>query len=350
MPLKIVSLFSGAGGLDLGFENAGFQIIWANEFDKTIWDTFQHNFPHTKLDKRSITEISEGEIPDCDGIIGGPPCQSWSEAGAGRGMADKRGQLFNDYIRILKAKHPKFFMVENVSGILAPRHSESFKGFLNEFENAGYNVTWRLLNSNDYNVPEDRLRVIIVGFRKDLNRKFSFPRARDYKPTLRDAIQDLPEAKPALGKNKANNDLQIPNHEYMCGGFSTIYMSRNRVRAWDQPSFTIQAGGRHAPIHPKAPKMIKIEPNKQIFVEGKEHLYRRLSIRECARIQTFPDSYIFIYKDVANGYKMVGNAVPVNMAKAIAEQIKEELQDIWSTPKNPKLKGKHMNTQVLLPS
>lgn len=330
MPLKIVSLFTGAGGLDLGFENAGFQIIWANEYDKTIWDTFQHNFPHTILDKRSITDVPEDEVPDCDGIVGGPPCQSWSEAGAGRGIADKRGQLFNDYIRILKAKQPKFFLVENVSGILAPKHGESFNGFLRDFEEAGYDISWKLVNANDYNVPEDRLRVIIIGFRKDLKKKFTFPEANDYKPTLKDAIGDLPEAEPALEKNKTNGELPIVNHEYMCGGFSTMFMSRNRVRAWDQPSFTIQAGGRHAPLHPKAPKMVKLEQNKQIFVEGKEDLYRRLSVRECARIQTFPDTYVFKYRDVADGYKMIGNAVPVNLANAIAEQIKKELKDVWT--------------------
>lgn len=330
MPMKIVSLFSGAGGLDLGFENAGFQIIWANEYDKTIWDTFQYNFPHTILDKRSITDVPENEVPDCDGLLGGPPCQSWSEAGAGRGIADKRGRLFNDYIRILKAKQPKFFLVENVSGILAPKHSESFNGFLKDFEEAGYNISWKLVNANDYNVPEDRLRVIIVGYRKDLNCTFTFPEPNEYKPNLRDAIGDLPEAIPALEKNKTNGDLEIDNHEYMIGGFSPIFMSRNRVRSWDEPSFTIQAGGRQAPLHPKAPKMVKVESNKQIFCEGKEHMYRRLSVREAARIQTFPDSYKFLYRDVANGYKMVGNAVPVNLANAIAEQIKKELKDVWT--------------------
>ena len=105
-----------------------------------------------------------------------------------------------------------------------------------------------------------------------------------------------------------------------------MFMSRNRVRSWDEPSFTIQAGGRQAPLHPKAPKMVKVEQNKQIFAEGKEDLYRRLSVRECARIQTFPDTYKFIYNDVANGYKMIGNAVPVNLAKAIAKKIKEDLK------------------------
>lgn len=330
MSTNIVSLFSGAGGLDLGFHNAGFSTIWANEYDKTIWDTFRHNFPETILDTRSITDVKVDEVPDCDGIIGGPPCQSWSEAGAGRGIEDARGQLFNDYIRLLRAKQPKFFLVENVSGILAPKHSESFQGFLKDFAECGYSVNWKLVNANDFDVPEDRLRVIIVGFRNDLNLTFEFPEPNPVKPTLRDAIGDLPDATPALEKNKANAELEVINHEYMTGGYSSIFMSRNRVRGWDEPSFTIQAGGRQAPLHPSAPKMIKVEKNKQIFVEGKENLYRRLSVRECARIQTFPDSYTFKYRDVANGYKMIGNAVPVKLAEALARQIHKQLGGTWN--------------------
>ena len=249
--MKIVSLFTGAGGLDLGFEKAGFTVIWANEFDSKIWETFEHNFPHVKLDRRSITDVSVDEIPDCDGMIGGPPCQSWSEAGAGRGINDERGQLFYDYIRIIKTKQPKFFLVENVSGIISSRHKKSFEGFLKEFAGCGYEISWKLVNANDYGVPEDRERVIIVGFRRDLKKKFEFPKPLKKKPTLKDAIGDLPEPIPALEKNKTNGKLKILNHEYMIGGFSPIYMSRNRVRGWDEPSFTIQAGGRQAPIHPK---------------------------------------------------------------------------------------------------
>ena len=114
----------------------------------------------------------------------------------------------------------------------------------------------------------------------------------------------------------------------MTGSFSTIYMSRNRVRNWDEPSFTIQAGGRHAPLHPQAPKMIQVEKNKRIFVPGKENLYIRLSVRECARIQTFPDDFIFYYNDVVTAYKMIGNAVPVNLAKAVAGQVKISLEGL----------------------
>jgi len=323
---SLVSLFTGAGGLDLGFHEAGFNTIWANEYDSTIWATFEHNFPKAKLDKRSIVDVSPEEIPDCFGIIGGPPCQSWSEAGAGRGINDTRGQLFYDYIRILKVKQPKFFLVENVAGILNPKHSTAFNGFLKSFESAGYNISWKLVDANDYNVPETRLRVIIVGYRKDLKKKFEFPKKHEYKPTLKDAIFNLRMAKPAKVHNKTNgSELKVANHEYMNGGFSTIYMSRNRVRSWDEPSFTIQAGGRHAPIHPQAPKMKFISQNKRIFEPGKEHLYRRLSVRECARIQTFPDNFLFKYTDVADGYKMIGNAVPVNLAFVIADQIKKDL-------------------------
>lgn len=324
--MNVISLFSGAGGLDLGFEKAGFKTIWANEYDSKIWETFEANFPDTVLDKRSIVDIKAEEIPDSDGIIGGPPCQSWSEAGAGRGINDSRGKLFYDYIRILKANQPKFFLVENVPGILNPKHKEAFDSFIKSFTEAGYTVNYQLVNANDFDVPEDRKRVIIVGYRKDLKKKFEFPKPRDKKLTLKDAISDLPEPSPAKEKNKTNGDnLNFPNHEYFVGSYSTIYMSRNRVRSWDEPSFTIQAGARHAPIHPQAPKMQFISQNKRIFVPGKEKLYRRLSVRECARIQTFPDSYIFKYNDLSDAYKMIGNAVPVNLAYYIALKIKEDL-------------------------
>jgi len=336
---KIVSLFSGCGGLDLGFEKAGFELIWANEFDKTIWETFTLNFPKTPLDKRSITDIPSSEIPNADGVIGGPPCQSWSEAGACRGINDHRGQLFFEYIRVLKDKQPLFFLAENVSGILAYIHREAFEKILSEFSAAGYNISYKLLNAKNYNVPQDRERVIIVGYHKKMGMVFEFPEGSKKLFTLHDAISNLPEPKPALKYNKTNGEsLEIPNHEYMIGNFSTIYMSRNRVRSWDEQSFTIQAGGRHAPIHPQAPKMKFIEQNKRIFVPGKEKLYRRLSVRECTRIQTFPDNFIFKYTDVADGYKMVGNAVPVEFARILAEKIILDLQGYKKAIKTEEMK------------
>lgn len=326
--MKIVSFFAGAGGLDLGFEQAGFKVVWANEYDKEIWETYEKNHKNTKLDKRSIVDIKESEVPDCDGIIGGPPCQSWSAAGTLRGIKDKRGQLFYDFIRILEAKQPKFFLAENVSGMLSTRHKDALQNIKEMFKNAGYELSFQLLNASDYNVPQDRKRVFFIGIRKDLGFQFEFPKTTFSKIALEKAIGDLKKGVlPAKEFNKTNGETcKIANHEYMIGGFSTMFMSRNRVRSWEEQSFTIQAGGRHAPIHPQAPKMKLVEQDKRVFVPGKEDLYRRLSVRECARIQTFPDDFIFYYDKVAAGYKMIGNAVPVNLAKFLAKSIKSQIK------------------------
>lgn len=333
--MNIVSFFAGAGGLDLGFQKAGFNVIWANEYDKEIWETYEKNHPHTILDRRNLVNIPAEEVPECDGIIGGPPCQSWSEAGAMKGIEDKRGQLFYDFIRILESKQPKFFLAENVSGMLLGRHSEALENIKEMFRNAGvgYELSFEMVNACDYNVPQDRKRVIFVGIRKDLGFKYQFQKPNFPKLTLQETIFDLKDnVLPALPSNKTNGEnCTLPNHEYMIGDFSTIFMSRNRVRSWDEQSFTIQAGGRHAPIHPQAPKMKLIEQNIRVFVPGKEHLYRRLSVRECARIQTFPDDFIFHYTSVSAGYKMIGNAVPVNLAKYLAETIKQQLKQHTSS-------------------
>ena len=328
--MKIVSFFAGAGGLDLGFKKAGFDVVWANEYDREIWETYKKNHPETILDKRSIVDIPAIEVPDCDGIIGGPPCQSWSEAGSARGIEDKRGQLFFDFIRILEEKQPKFFLAENVSGMLISKHNNALEGIKKLLRSAGegYELSFQMLNASDYNVPQDRKRVFFVGIRKDLNFKFEFPKNKFKKITLEQAISDLKETVIAAKEgNKTNGkNCIVDNHEYMIGGFSSMFMSRNRVRNWDEQSFTIQAGGRHAPLHPQAPKMTFIEQNVREFVKGKEHLYRRLSVRECARIQTFPDDFKFHYNNVTAGYKMIGNAVPVNLARFLADSIKDQIK------------------------
>jgi len=325
--MKIIGLFSGAGGLDLGFQHAGFKMEWANEYDKEIWETFEYNHD-AYLDRRSIRDIPLDEVPECDGIIGGPPCQSWSEAGTLRGIKDKRGQLFFSFIEILRDKKPKFFLAENVSGMLATRHEEALKNIKDLFSESGYDLHFKLMNVSSFGVPQDRKRVIFIGFRKDLKINYEFPLPYEKKVTLKERIWDLRNnALPGKDKNHSNGEnCKVLNHEYMIGGFSSMYMSRNRVRSWDEQSFTIQAGGRHAPIHPQAPKMTLVGKNKRIFVEGEEDLYRRLSVRECARIQTFPDDFKFCYKNIGAGYKMIGNAVPVEFAQVLAESIKNALE------------------------
>ena len=327
--MRLISLFSGAGGLDKGFHNAGFRTVVANEFDPKICPTFRANFPEVNLIEGDIRDIPSDAFPKhVTGIIGGPPCQSWSEAGSLKGIEDARGQLFYEYIRILRDTQPLFFVAENVSGMLAKRHSDAVNGFMKLFDEAGYDVNLKMLNANDFDVPEDRDRVFYIGFRKDLNiHDFEYPTPLKHKPTLREAIWDLQDtAIPAKEKNHTNGDAcKVPNNEYFIGAFSPIFMSRNRVRAWDEAGFTVQASGRQCQLHPQAPKMEKLEKNLQRFVPGQEHLYRRMTVREVARVQSFPDDYIFLYDDINMGYKMIGNAVPVNLAYHVAMSIRAVL-------------------------
>lgn len=326
---NIIALFSGCGGLDLGFRQAGFNVVWANEYDKSIWDTYEFNHRDTQLDKRDIKNIKSEEIPDCIGIIGGPPCQSWSEAGAKRGIDDSRGQLFYEYIRIVQDKQPLFFLAENVSGILAARNKPVFANILANFQEIGYQVAYKLLNAKNFEVPQDRERVIIVGYHQKMGKIFEFPKPSCQILTLKDAMGDLEFREPLKVKEKVDKfNSEVPNHEYLDSGFSSIYMSRNRVRSWSEPSFTIQAGSRHAPLHPQANKMILIAKDQRIFDPDSPLPYRRLSVRECARIQTFPDDFIFKYQKISDGYKMVGNAVPVNLARILASKILADIQAV----------------------
>ena len=279
--MTLISLFSGAGGLDLGFHNAGFKTLTANEFDAKICPTYRANFPDVELIEADIRNVPSSDFPDgVTGIIGGPPCQSWSEAGSLKGIEDARGQLFYEYIRILRDKQPLFFVAENVSGMLAKRHSTAVSGFMKLFDEAGYDVNLKMLNANDYDVPEDRDRVFYIGFRKDLGIwNFQYPTPLRHKPTLRESIWDLQDtAIPAREKNKTNGKACIvANHEYFIGAYSPIFMSRNRVRSWDEPGFTVQASGRQCQLHPQAPKMVKVEKNLQKFAEGVSKVFRTVS-------------------------------------------------------------------------
>lgn len=322
--MNIVSLFAGCGGLDLGFERAGFHVAWANEKDPSIHETYRLNHPQTLLNTQDICEITSAEIPNCEGIIGGPPCQAWSEGGKNLGLNDPRGRLFLEYIRIVKDKQPKFFLIENVQGILSDKHRDALAIFLRLLGEAGYRVTYKLLNATDYKIPQERLRVFFIGIRNDMKAVFSFPKPTTIYPiTLWKAIGDITEHPRFFHDDESvvTENLLRLNHDVYMGAYDAKYMARNRVRSWNETSFTIQAQARNAPQHPQAPKMPFVSASRRIFAKGYEHLYRRLSVRECARIQTFPDSFKFLYSDVKDGYKMVGNAVPPRLARYLAEEI-----------------------------
>lgn len=332
--MKVVSFFSGCGGLDLGFEQAGFEVIWANDNDPAVFETYLLNHPHTYLCRKDMRELTMEEIPECDGFIGGPPCQSWSEGGKQQGLDDERGRMFLTYIHFIQAKQPKFFVIENVKGILSDKHFPTFKKMLSQLKDAGYVVHYQLMNAAHYYVPQERFRVIVVGVRNDIDVKYQFP-----KPdtscfiTLRQAIGEITEEPRKYTSELVDMEYEKwLNHDVYMGPFDDRYMARNRVRGWNEVSYTMQAKARNCPLHPQAPKMVYVSRDKQIFRPGFEHLYRRLSVRECARIQTFPDHFRFIYHDVCDGYKMVGNAVPPRLGRAIAESIRECFASVSSEP------------------
>ena len=328
--MKEVSLFAGCGGLDFGFEQAGFDVIRANEFDPSIHETYRLNHPHTILNTSDIRTLQGADVPNCDGIIGGPPCQVWSEGGKQKGLEDPRGRLFLDYIRIVSEKRPKFFVIENVRGILEEQNKKSLDMFLTQLSDCGYKVKYELLNAADYKIPQDRFRVFFVGIRNNIQSEYHFPEATTITPiTLRQAIGDITEIpRPYFNNVVEDISTQRFNHDVYAGPYDSKYMSRNRVRSWNEVSFTIQAQAKNTPQHPQAPKMQYVSASERVFAKGYEYLYRRLSVRECARIQTFPDNFKFLYTNLEDGYKMVGNAVPPRLAYNIAKEISNTFSEV----------------------
>ena len=321
--MRVVSFFAGCGGFDLGFEQAGFDVVWANEFEPHCRATYLRNHPDTEFVLGDICKIDPNTIPDCDGFIGGPPCQSWSVAGKQKGLEDERGKLFLKYIDMIEAKQPKFFVIENVRGLLDSVFKYVFIMFLDRLDKAGYDVKWKLLDAVNYRIPQNRERVFIVGFRKDLYINYTFPAPTCTEPiTLERTISDIKE-QPTFYKvaDEVQPNASRPNHDVLASGFSAYYYRGNRRRGWQQPSFTIHATADNAPLHPSSPKMLYFGHEKWEFQKNKLSQYRRLSVRECARIQTFPDNFIFEGTDIKAQYKMIGNAVPPRLSNVLAKSI-----------------------------
>lgn len=297
-----ISLFSGAGGLDMGFERAGFRTIWANDFESDACKTHE-NWSTAKVVCGDIAKVDVKDIPDADVMLGGFPCQGFSLSGP-RKIDDSRNVLYKHYVRIVKAKKPLMFVGENVKGLLTMGDGKIIEAIIEDFSNCDYDVYCKLLNAKDYEVPEDRERVIIVGFRKDLKIKnFEYPVPRNYTVTMREALMNIPE----------------PTPDEVCNApYSSRYMSRNRKRGWDDVSYTIPAMAKQVTLWPGSPDMTKVGTDLWKF--GDEGVTRRFSWREAAAIQTFPASLEF-YGDLTSKYKQIGNAVPVKLAEIVATHL-----------------------------
>lgn len=352
---NLLSLFSGCGGLDLGFELAGlkavmgekvmeeafrdksvfqkninnnvFNTIFVNDIFTEARETYAGNAgKYIYMDKSDIRKIKQ--FPKADIVLGGFPCPGFSEAGP-RLLDDKRNFLYLHFIRCLMQSKPKLFVAENVKGMTTLGKGEVFKQIVEDFAAAGYTIYHKLLSSEEYGVPQIRKRVILVGVRNDIDFEYQYP-----EPAYGDEKKGL---KKIVDLRTAIGDLEDNPGEYFTGSYSSMFMSRNRKKSWSEPSFTIQASGRQAPIHPGGEPMVKVGKDKYIFTDGEEN-NRRLSVKEIARIQTFPDWYKFS-RGTSNRnenakldlvYKQIGNAVPVRLALAVAEPIaefaKKELQ------------------------
>lgn len=297
-----ISLFCGAGGLDIGFERAGFKTIWANDFEPDACKTHE-NWSDAKVVCGDIAKVDIDTIPDADIILGGFPCQGFSLSGP-RKIDDSRNVLYKHYVKIVKEKKPLMFVGENVKGILTMGGGQVIEAIIEEFSECGYDVYCKLLNARDFEVPQDRERVIICGFRKDLNIKhFEYPTPRGFIVTLREALKNIPE----------------PTDDEVCmAPYSSRFMSRNRKRGWDEVSYTIPAMAKQVTLYPGSPDMNKID--KDLWEFGKEGITRRLSWREAAAIQTFPADLEF-YGDLVSKYKQIGNAVPVKLAEIVATHL-----------------------------
>ena len=351
-----VSLFSGAGGLDLGLELAGlsavlgeseamdffyksreefdkvreeslFNTVYTNDMFKEANQSYRLNFPdHIVQHEKDIRKVAH--FPNCQIIVGGFPCPGFSEAGP-RLIDDPRNFLYIHFIRALTQTQPAFFIAENVKGMMTLGKGEVLKQIVEDFASAGYTVTPHLVNSRDYGVPQLRERVFLIGVHKEkIEKKYGYHYVKP-EPTHGEVsdINLFSDKKPFVTLRDAIGDLESDPGAFFEGAYSMIYMSRNRKKSWEEQSFTIQASGRQAPQHPSGEAMTKLEKNKWQF-NGESN--RRLSIKEIARIQTFPDWFQFSdggsLKLSENGrldkiYKQIGNAVPVLLAKAMTQPI-----------------------------
>ena len=280
--ISVVELFCGAGIGGIGFKKAGFNIILGIDNVKYAVDTYNLNIGNHAICE-NLKKFDLNNLPYADLYVGGFPCQPFSFGGKGLGEKDKvKGDLGKVFYEAVKLKRPKSFFIENVNGLISPKHKVFFDELISSFKNEGYNINIKVTNCYEYGVPQIRKRVFIIGIRNDIENTFQFPEILpiEQRTTLFDAIGDLPDP---------SSDHSIANHKYHYeGGFSPRYTSRNRQRQWNEPSFTICSTERQLPLYPEP---ANYDIRKIDFNSCKPP--RRFTVKECLRIQTVPDEFFF---------------------------------------------------------
>jgi DNA (cytosine-5)-methyltransferase 1 len=305
--MKVVSLFAGIGGFDLGFVQAGHQIIWANDIWRDAAETYKLNFGE-HIVCQDIKDISTDNIPNCDIIIGGFPCQGFSLANQKRNEQDERNALYLEFVRVLKDKQPSYFIAENVKGILSLGKGSVFQTILKDFSDIGYDVQYAVLNAADYGVPQTRERVLIFGTKKDCSLKIDFPPKSTHQKL--NGVPIPPEKQRWVGVGHALQDIPEPEAEHSLKNHeASKYKLRfngylgHRVINPELPCPTITARGDE-----KGGVVVHHHPNN----------HRRISAREAALIQSFPVDFEF-HGGKTSIYRQVANAVPPKLAFAIAK-------------------------------
>lgn len=334
--LNTISLFSGAGGLDLGLISAGFNIVWANDILKPAIENYRHNIG--EIYEGDITQVDADELPEADVIVGGFPCQPFSNAGNRLGTCDDRGNLYLDCIRIIEAKKPKIVVFENVRGLLSIKNKDDSKlidtiKYLLENTGLGYRVKYKLLNASDYGVPQNRYRVIIVGVRNDVDIDYKFPEPFNINPevlTVGYAIGNIPEDSPNQDEVWQLSPQSQALSEYIPEGGSwknvpyevlpeRLKRIRDDMKRYHSPNFY----RRFARNEINGTITAAATPENSGILHPLEN--RRYSVREIARIQSFPNDYEFIGESISAKYKVIGNAVPPKLGEAIGRSIVEQL-------------------------
>jgi len=320
-----VEVCAGAGGLSSGFINANFKPILLNDFDKNCCETLKINHKNVPVHHGSMIDIDYNKYKNkTDVLMGGVPCQSFSQAGKRKGIKDERGKLMLHFIKMVDEINPKIFLVENVKGLLSVDKGKTFKFIIDEFNKINrYKISYKVLNSNDYSVPQNRLRLIIIGVRNDIKKTFTFPKEHAYKPVLKDVLTNCPESEGSIYKPEKYEVMrQVPQ------GGCWINLPEEVQIAYMGASYN-SGGGRRGiakRLHMNKPSLTILCSPQQKQTERCHPIETRpLQVLESARIQSFPDDYKF-YGSLAQKYKQIGNAVPPKMAHAIAQEIHNVLE------------------------